>query len=239
MKKIISFCTLIAMISFAQAQTNKVDNSRKVSTRGFAEREVTPDIINLSISLKEYYSDGNSKKKVTIETLEEQLYKAALANAVPKENISIQNVFSYNQETKKKNNELLQARQYNLKVTDLKKLDALLDKIDAYGLQSTNISGYDHSRKKEIEKELKMEAVKDARANAEILALAADQKVGVVLGINDNSSFNWDVSPRMNMSYSLSKSSRSGMESEDTAESLLDVKPIKLSCTIDAIYELL
>lgn len=239
MKKLISLCIILTLISFVQAQSNKIDQSRKVATRGSAEREVTPDIIYLNIALKEYYADGNSKKKIAIESLEEQLYKAALANSVRKENITIQNISSYNIETKKKNNELLQSRQYNLKVTDLKKLNALLDQIDAFGLQSTSINGYDHSRKKEIEKELKIEAVNDARTNAEILAQAAGEKAGKVLAINDNSTFNWNEYAGNTMLYSMAKSSRGAMESDVTPDSVLDVKPIKLSCTIDAIYELL
>jgi uncharacterized protein YggE len=140
----------------ATAQTTNIENSRKVATKGYAEREVTPDIAYLSISLKEFYMDGNTRKKVFIETLEKQLYDAAMQAGVKKEDFTIQNIYSYNYNTKKKGNELLQSRQYRIKITNLNGLNEMMDKIDPYGIQSTSISGYDHSQKREIEKELRM-----------------------------------------------------------------------------------
>lgn len=228
-------------MTMASAQSKNYEFSRKVSTRGYAEREVTPDIVYLSISLREYLQDGNSKKKVSIETLEKQLYDAALAIGVKKEDFTIQNIYSYNSETKKKGNaELLQAKQYRLKIANLNGLNSMMDKVDAKGVQSTSISGYDHSQKRQIEKELKVAAVQDARANAEILATASGDKVGKVIAINDNSSFGWnDIMPAPR-AYAMAKVQ---MEAADglAADQDLDisVRPIKLTCNIDGVFELL
>lgn len=63
MKKLIGLMLTVCMVTLASAQSNNFENSRRVSTRGTAEREVTPDILYLSISLREYLPDGNSKKK--------------------------------------------------------------------------------------------------------------------------------------------------------------------------------
>jgi uncharacterized protein YggE len=221
----------------ATAQTTNIENSRKVATKGYAEREVTPDIAYLSISLKEFYMDGNTRKKVFIETLEKQLYDAAMQAGVKKEDFTIQNIYSYNYNTKKKGNELLQSRQYRIKITNLNGLNEMMDKIDPYGIQSTSISGYDHSQKREIEKELKTAAVKDARQNAEILAAADGQSVGKVLVINDNSSFNFnDLVPSTRM-YSMAAKTISADGAE--VESLnIDIRPIKLICQIDGVFEL-
>jgi len=223
----------------AQAQTNTTDNYRKVSTKGYAEREVTPDIIYLSISLKEYFVDGNTKKKIIIEDLEKQLYTAATSNGVKKEDFTIQNIYSYNHNTKKKQQDLLQARQYRIKITDLSKLNVILDNVDAKGLENTSISGYDHSQKKQIEKELKTEAVKDARINAAILAEADGQNVGKAIIISDNSNFNFNdflPQPRM-MSFSkTANAAEMGTAEDDIA---IDIKPIKLTCHVDGVFELL
>lgn len=232
-----AFCVTIALglFSFADAQELS-GNYRKVSTKGYAEKEITPDIIYLSVSLKEFYQDGNTKKKVLIEPLEKQLYDAAMANGVSKENFTIQNIYSYNYDTKKKNSELLQARQYRLKITDLNKLNNILDAVDPRGMQSTSINGYDHSQKREIEKQLKVDAVKDAMANAEILASASGNRVGATLVISDNSNFNLNdliPAPRM-MAYA--KSADASVETESLN---IDIKPIKLTCNVDGIFELL
>lgn len=238
MKKLLGILILIGAMTIAQAQTGNVENSRKVATKGFAEREVTPDIIYLSINLKEFYMDGNTKKKVSIETLEKQLYDAATANGVKKEDFTIQNVYSYNYNTKKKGNELLQARQYRLKISNLNNLDVILYKVDPFGIESTSISGYDHSQKKEIEKELKTEAVKDARRNAEILAEADQQTVGKALVINDNSSMNFnDLIPQPRMMAYAKAADASVLESSGNGLNI-DIRPIKLTCYIDVVFEL-
>ncbi len=237
MKKILTLLVLLTAVVSTQAQNSLMENSRRVSTRGYAEKEVTPDIIYLSISLKEYYQDGNSKKKVSIETLEKQLFDAAMKNGVKKDDFTIQNIYSYNAETKKKNNELLQSRQYRIKVTNLNNLNTMMDEVDPKGLQSTSISGYDHSQKRQIEKELKTAAVKDARTNAEILANADGGSVGKALMINDNSNVNWnEIMPQPRM-YSMAKTANAEMDA--AGEGLdLNIRPIKLTCNIDAVFEL-
>lgn len=236
MKKLLSVILLMSSIAMANAQST-IENSRKVSTKGYSEKEVTPDIIYLSISIKEFYMDGNVKKKVFIETLEKQLFDAAMAAGVKKEDFTIQNIYSYNYENKKKNNEMLQSRQYRVKVTNLNNINTMLDKVDPQGLQSTSISGYDHTQKREIEKELKTAAVKDARNNAEILAAADGQTVGKALVINDNSNINFnDLIPQPRAMYAKAAS----MEADGNAGSGLDIdiRPIKLTCYIDGVFEL-
>ncbi|MGJ1206288.1 SIMPL domain-containing protein [Sphingobacterium lactis] len=237
MKKLMVLAALVGLISTASAQTNTMENSRRVATRGYAEKEVTPDIIYLSVSLKEYYQDGNTKKKVQIEQLEKQLFDAAMKNGVRKEDFTIQNIYSYNTVDKKKTNEIMQSRQYRIKVTDLKKLNPMLEEVDPRGIQSTSINGYDHSQKREIEKELKTAAVKDARTNADILAAADGESVGKVLMINDNSSLNWnDIAPQPRM-YAM-KSANAVLEDGSAQGPELEVRPIKLTCNIDAVFEL-
>jgi len=238
MKKILTLIALLGMIISANAQTTTMEDTRRVATRGYAEKEVTPDIVYLSISLKEYYQDGNTKKKVQIDQLEKQLFDAAVKNGVKKEDFTVQNIYSYNTSDKKKTNELLQARQYRIKVTNLKNLNTMLEEVDARGLQSTNISGYDHSQKREIEKELKTTAVKDARTNAEILAAADAETVGKVIMINDNSSLNWnDIMPQPRAYAMAAKTSLEGAAADQQSLEL-EVKPIKLTCNIDAVFEL-
>ena len=114
----------------------------------------------------------------------------------------------------------------------------MLEEVDARGLQSTNISGYDHSQKKEIEKELKTLAVRDARTNAEILAAADAENVGKVIMINDNSSLNWnDLVPQPRMYAMAAKGVSNEMDSNEQGLDL-EVKPIKLTCNIDAVFAL-
>ncbi len=239
MKKLVGLFLALLTLSMANAQTTNYEYSRKVSTRGYAEREVTPDIVYLSISLKEFYMDGNLKKRVFIETLEKQLYDAAMAIGIKKEDFTIQNIYSYNYDSKKKNNELLQAKQYRIKVTNLNGINEMLDKVDPRGLESTSISGYDHSQKRQIEKELKIAAVEDARANAEIIASATGDAIGKALAINDNSSFGWnDIMPAPRAYASMAKLELQSADGGMDQALDISVRPIKLTCNIDGVFEL-
>lgn len=237
MRKIITLAVIVFSTITLCAQVSNIETSRKVATKGFAEREITPNIIYLSINVKEFYIDGNQKKKMPIETLEKQLFEAAMAAGVKKEDFTIQNIYSYNQKEKKKNNELLQSRQYRIKVTNLEGLNPMMEKLDARGLQSTSIDGYDHTEKKEIEKELKVAAVKDARRNAEILAEADGQSLGVILVINDNTNFNFNnLYPQPRLMYAKSASMDSAMAEEESLN--IDIRPIKITCLIDCVFAL-
>lgn len=237
MKKITTLILLMALVITASSQTVNIETNRRVATKGYAEKEITPDIVYLSINIKEFYLDGNMKKKVSIETLEKQFYEAALSVGVKKEDITIQNIFSYNQENKKKNNELLQSRQFRIKLSNLKGLNTMMDKINPQGLQSTSIESYDISNRKDIEKELKIAAVKDARANAEILAQADGQTLGAVLIINDNSTFNSnDLLPQTRFMYAKSVNAES--VSSDANSLNIEVRPIKITSYIDCVFAL-
>ena len=236
MKKLLTIALLLGAVFMTNAQTTNIESYRKIATKGYAEKEVTPDIIYLSISLKEFYMDGNMKKKVFIETIEKQLFDAAMGIGVKKEDFTVQNIYSYNYQNKKKNNELLQSRQYRIKITNLNGLHTMLDKVDPQGLESTSISGYDHTQKRELEKELKTAAVKDARQNAEILAAAEGETVGKVLVINDNSNFNF--AELMPVTRMYAKSAMMDSVGGAAEELSLDIRPIKLTCYIDGVFEL-
>src|SRR5690606_38120680 len=104
MKNLLTIAFLIGTVLMTKAQTNNIDSYRKVATRGYAEKEVTPDIIYLSISLSVIYMNINMNKNVFIETLEKQLLDPAMSNGVKKEDFTVQNIYSYNYYNKKKNN---------------------------------------------------------------------------------------------------------------------------------------
>ncbi len=237
MKNMVLGLAMLATSSLAMAQQS-IDNVRKISTKGRAEKEVTPDIIYLSISLCEYLQDGNVKKKVTIETIEKQLQEAALKAGIPKADFTIENLWSYqNPSNKKKDPGMLQSRQYRIKVTDLSKINILFDSVDPKGIHNTSIAEYDFSGKKELENSLKVAAVKDAMNNASVLAGAADQKVGKALLISENPMpFQFVNFQSRNMM--MMKSAAADMAGE--AELVdIDIKPIKVSAEVDVIFELL
>lgn len=228
MKKI-SIIVLLIAISLAGFAQN-VDLRRKIEVTGISEKEVTPDIINVSISLKEYM-DGRTK--VTISQLENQLETAINEAGIPKSDFRINNLSSYNYVyQKKKNPDFLASKQYAIRFHDLNRFDQIMSKIDPKGVQSTNIDSYDYSKIAEVKKELKIQALLAARDKAAYMLGALNEKLGSVLNITetDNTNYNYMAKPMM---YS-----NRVMAADAAPESDIDVKNIKLSFQVQAVFEI-
>ena len=228
MKKLIILAALVTVTysSFAQ----NVDLRRKIEVTGIAEQEVTPDIINVSISLQEYM---NGKTRVTINQLEAQLEKGVKEAGIAKEDFTINNVSAWNNTwQKKKAPDFLASKQYGIKFKDLNKFDQILSKIDPKGIQSTNIDSYDYSNMGQLKKELKLKALLAAKEKAAYLLNGIGDKLGDAINISesDNSSF---PQPRNVMYMAKTMNADAAVPESD-----IDFKKIKLSFQVNAVFEI-
>ncbi len=229
MKKLFILAVLVTLSfgTFAQA----IDTRRKIEVVGLSEQEVIPDIINVSISLREYI---NGKTKVTIEQLEKQLEKAVAEAGIPKTDFTVNNLSAYNYDyQKKKNPDFLASKQYGIRFADLNKFNNIISKLDPKGIQSTNIDSYDYSKINQLKNELKLKALLSAREKANYLVTGLGEKLGPVLHImeSDNSSY---PQPRLQMMYA-----KGAVANESAAaDSDIDFRKIKLSFQINAVFEI-
>lgn len=230
MKKlfVLTLISVFALTAFAQ----NVDTRRKIEVNGSAEAEVTPDIIYISISLKEYFKDSSNKKKVEIEELERQLQTAVLNAGIPKENFTINNISSYNNWwEKKKAIEFLVRKQYRIKVTDLSKLNQIMSAVDPKGIEYSNIDSYDYSKIESLKKELKIKALQAAKNKASYLLEAIGEKLGNSLELQEiNNEFYPQPMYRANM---MMKG-----EAADAPMPEIDFKKIKLNYQMRAVFEI-
>jgi uncharacterized protein len=233
MKKLLILALLgvFTLSGFAQS----VDTRRKIEVSGSAEAEVTPDIIFVGISLKEYFRD-NTKKKVEIDELEKQLQTAVLNAGIPKENFTINNISSYNYTyERKKNPAFLARKQYRIKVTDLNKFNQILNALDPRGVEYTNIEGYDYSKIETLKQELKIKALRAAKEKAAYLAAAVDDRVGDALEIQEiNNEYYPQPMYRANASIEVERA----MAADAAAMPEIDFKKIKLNYQMRAVFEL-
>lgn len=231
MKKILALALLSVFTLTAFSQN--VDTRRKIEVSGSAEAEVTPDIIYISISLKEYFKDNNNRKKVEIEDLERQLQSAVISAGIPNENFTINNISSYtNYWDRKKDPNFLASKQYRIKVSDLTKLNGILSAVDSKGIAYSNIDSYDYSKMESLKKELKIKALLAAQEKATYLTAALGQKVGSAIEVQEiNNEFYPQPIYRTNT-----------MMKADMAESApmpdIDFKKIKLSYQMRTIFEI-
>jgi len=227
MKNLFFIAAFVAFTYNAFAQN--VDLRRKIEVTGTAEQEVTPDIINVSISLQEYM---NGKNKVTIDQLEDQLEKAVQDAGIDKEDFTINNISAYNNVyQKKKNPDFLAAKQYLIKFHDLNKYNQVLSQVDPKGIQATNIDSYDYSKIESLKNELKLKALLSAKEKATYLLNGINEKLGDAINITENDNSNYPA-PRAVMFKAMVATS------QEPADSDIDFKKIKLSFHINAVFEI-
>ncbi len=227
----LAFVALFSMSAMAQ----QVDLRKKISVSGSAEAEVTPDIIYLSISLKEYFKDNNSKKRVDITDLENQLYNAVLKAGIAKENLMVNNIASYNYATeKKKNPDFLASKQYRLKVTDLNKWNDIISAVDAKGIAYTNIESYDYSKIEDLKKELKIKALQAGKAKAIYMVEALGERLGGVIDIQE---VNNELYPQPMYRANVMMMKGEAMAADGAAPEL-DFKKIKLNYVVNTVFEI-
>lgn len=231
MKQFLMACLLSssALLSFAQTP----DLRRKIEVTGSAETEITPDIIYIGISLKEYYN-GN-KKVADINDLEKQLLDAVVKAGIGKENLFVNNISSYNHILeKKKNPNFAASKQYKIKLSDPSKFNQVLSALDPKSIEYTNIEGYDHSRMAEYRKELKIKALQAAKAKADYLAEALNDKVADALEIQELNNNDDPVRPV----YANAMYKMDGAGAAESAPADIDFKKIKLNYQMRVVFEL-
>ncbi|MDT3403478.1 SIMPL domain-containing protein [Mucilaginibacter terrae] len=230
MKKLFLLAALLTVTITGFAQTP--DQRRKIEVTGSAEQEVTPDIIYVAISLKEYM---NGKNKVDISTLERQLQKAVTEAGVAKEDFMINNISSYNYiiDKKKKDPDFMASKQYRIKVRDLNAINIILSKVDDKGIQSTGVESYEYSKQAELRKELKIKALQAAREKAGYLLTSIGEKLGGAIEIQEIDNEPMGRPVYSNMMF------KSAMAADATPqESDVDFKKIKLNYQVRAVFEI-
>lgn len=232
MKKLLSLA-IVALFSVS-AMAQQVDLRKKITVSGSAETEVTPDIIYISISLKEYLKDGNSKKKVDITSLENELFNAVQKAGLDKDNLTINNLASYTAVAeKKKNPDYLASKQYRLKVSDLNKWNAIIGSIDPKGVAYTSIESYDYSKIESLKKELKVKALLAAKQKALYLVEALGDKLASAIDIQE---INNETFPRVQYANVMMRAESADMAAAPAPE--IDFKKIKLNYQMNVVFEI-
>lgn len=214
------------------AFSQNIDLRRKISVSGIAEQEVTPDIINVSISLQEYM-DGRTK--VSIEQLENQLEAAVKDAGIPKEDLTINDVYAFKNNYKRKRAvEFMASKQFIVRLHNLDKLNQLINQVDQKGITATDIISYDYSKITEVKRNLKIQALLAAKEKATSLLSSIDEKLGAVIEITeaDNNNLNYNQPAFANTVVGYYNKSSS------MADSDIDFKKIKLHFQINAVFEI-
>jgi uncharacterized protein len=205
---------------------------KKIEVVGSAEKEIIPDEIYLSISLREYKNKNNNI--IPIQTLENQLAKAVKDIGISEENFQIENIYgSHNWWRRKKEDpEFLASKRYRLKLNELNKVNLLLSKLDPLGIEHMNISEYSHSRIQEYRTALKIQALVAAKEKAQNLVQSIGQNLGEAIEIYEIEA-GGPVYPMMEFRMANAK-----MDAADTGAQDIGFRTIKIKADIRAVFRI-
>lgn len=179
---ILAFLPVLAMSQAIQQEKE----TPYIEVVGNGEMEIVPDEIYISFTLKERFE---GKKKIEIDDQEKELKKKLIKLEIDLADLQLADANSDFVKIKRKKNDVIASKDYLLKVSNtgtLSKVFDLLDEIDAF---NAGIQRVDHSKIKEFRKEVKMNAVKDAKEKAGYLLSAIGETVGKPLFIQERESY--------------------------------------------------
>ncbi len=198
---------------------------KKIEVKGTAEIKVVPDEIYLQINLKEYKKGGN---KVEMDKLEEGLVKAVRKTGISEDDLSVSNVSGYNWNwRKKKSDEFLAVKSFQLKLKNVKQINNLLEKVDSEGINSVNISRTTHSEIEKYKNELKLKALKNAKEKAQFMLEGIGEELGSALEIQEIEYANYGG----NVAYAARVA-----DQETSYQSNLNFKLITIKADVRAVF---
>lgn len=223
------FLLLFATSSFAQIETNPLLSTPYIEVTGEGEMEVVPDEIYLHFTLKERY-DG--KEKINIEDLEKKLKQHLKVNHFDLSKLSLADADADYVVIKRKKKDVLASKDYILEVNNTKELADVWEILDEIDVSNAYIQRVDHSNMDELKKEVKIEAIKNARDKASYLLEAIGQKVGKALFIQERENF---VQPYARLK-GVAMQSEEAADTPPMKDSAISFKKIKLNYKVFARF---
>jgi len=192
MKTKILLATLAIFPLWAICQENiPAKETPYIEVVGTGEMEIIPDQIYISFTLKERFE---GKTKIAIEDQEKEMKKKLMKLEIDLKDLQLADAASDFIKIKRKKLDVISSKNYLLKVAStgtLAKVFEMLDEINAF---NADIQRVDHSEIKKFRKEVKMQAVQDAKEKAGYLLAAIGETVGKPLFIQERESFD-DIQP--------------------------------------------
>lgn len=179
------FLLTLGVTGFSQNEKNLFP--RTITVTGSAEREIIPDEIYVRVDLKEYESKGQGK--ISLDQIKKNFLTQLKTLGIPDSLVSIAAYEGYNAnpwyKKKHKKEELYASIAYQVKLQNSRQLDGLVDHLDDNATQNFFIQKTSFSGLETLKRQLKIEAVMDARMKAAYLAGAVNEKVGLAITIHE------------------------------------------------------
>ena len=228
MKRLI-LLAVAALVAFPAAAQMQEAYPSYIQVNGRAEMEITPDEFYLQIIINE----RDSKGKISVESQQREMIAALkkLGVDVDKQ-LKVANLSS---EFFKKNTSVASAK-YQLQLGSSAEVGQVWQALSDLGISNVSILKVSHSEIGRYKEQVRIEAVRNARQNAETLAEAIGQRVGKCFYIYDSNS---DVLPVMYDNAMLMRSAKAyGTAETAVEEEPLEFKTIRLEYNVQTKFVL-
>lgn len=224
--------TVFAVFTLSlSAQMN--EQARFIEVQGKSEMEVQPNEMVLSITIQEYFEEEfqknkepeDYKTKVPLDKIEDGLIKSLRKAGIKKSDIRVHGMGNYWRQQGKK---FLFSKTLEVKINDFSKVNQLSSLVDAKGIRSLNVGQMSHSGIEKFRKQIKTEALKNAREKAAYLVESLGEELGEVLSISE-----------LNEGVSRPYMAKNQMMAADAAhESIEQVQNITISYQVSARFRI-
>ena len=231
MKKLFLAAALAIAALTAQAQTvATLQYEEAIQVNGKAEKKIMPDEIYVAITLRDNEPKGQSVDK--LETGMKRQF-AALGIELDKA-LKVTSMTN----APRKRNDVDTYRSYELKVGSAGVLASVFEVLGEMGVSTANVVRVGHSQIERFRREVRIEAVRNARGIATELAEAVDQMIGPAVWIVDNGFYESSPVPiYRTRTVAMADISFSG--AADAGSQALDMQEITLTYNVMAKFVLL
>ena len=237
--KTISVALLLALSLNVLGQRG-IDNentSPYIEVRGNSEKEVVPDEIYISITIKERLE---GKDKVSIEKQETEMKEAIKSIGVSLDNLSLSDANANYIKVRWKKKDVITKSEYLLKVGNAMTVGQVFEKLDELQIVDAYISKVSHSKLLDFKKEVRIMAVKAAKEKADYLLAAIGEETGRALIISeaDPHSYYYDSNIEIEEEIYEPRWQKQSSIKSASKKNAIQFKKIKLRSIIYAKFEI-
>ncbi|MCB0628518.1 MAG: SIMPL domain-containing protein [Saprospiraceae bacterium] len=231
MKKVFTLLLILGSLLSLTAQEPPL---KTIEVVGYAEKEVTPDEIYYSVEL----ADKREGKDVISLDLVDSQFNALLTQAgIAEDAVKVTDTDARQFQYRRKKDEVIRSRTYEIKFSNINDLDQFAERLSAIEIKRAGIVRVDHSELLQIEADLKIAAIKNAKERAGLLLKAIDEELGPVVEVSeigDGSFRNYMEQAYYRLTRTLSRGdfARRAVAPEETIE----FKPVLFTTTIRAKF---
>lgn len=185
MKRVFSIVAvaLLCVISSSAYAQNGQDEKPYIEVSARSEKQITPDIIYLDITINE----AQDKGKTSVEEKEKQMILMLQELKIDVEkNLTVDDMSSDLKKYFLRKNNILASKSYVLKLSTADQVAAVFDALNNIGISDVSLQkiGVSPELEQQVKNELMVEAMKRAKNNAQTLLGAIGNQVGETLYVN-------------------------------------------------------